>query len=440
MKIDFEAFNVELCANSLALLETWIPGGNVVNGEYEVLNPMRADNNLGSFKINLETGRWFDFATKDKGGDLISLYAYLNKIKQFEAAKELKGGDFREIEYKPVPKRKTKEKLEQIFQIPKEAWTIAPTEFPKKYANEPWTKFPFVKKWPYHNSDGSVFGYIGRIETPDGKETIPVGYFKTASHSNGEWKFKSFSIPRMLYGLHLLNKRKHAQIFLVEGEKCAEALQEVLGDKAICITWPGGGNTVKFSDFSPLKDRSVIIWPDWDKPGLAVANELKGILIREGVTRVGCLRMDKLKRKPKKGWDCADLIKKHPNKPEKVLKFIKETIEPAFTEFDVDEIFPEDPPKQPEKVENTATVDQEKPLKPAEESDTNVVQGPWDQGQPPPEEEPPEESKIDNAPFRFLGYDHGIYFYLPNESQQVVQLRADQHSRSNLVALASVAF
>jgi hypothetical protein len=42
---------------------------------------------LGSFKINRYNGRWADFATGDKGGDPISLVAYLADISQGGAAR-----------------------------------------------------------------------------------------------------------------------------------------------------------------------------------------------------------------------------------------------------------------------------------------------------------------------------------------------------------------
>ena len=48
----------------------------------------RHDRRPGSFKINL-TGRWSDFATDDKGGDPISLAAYLFGLTQPEAARRL---------------------------------------------------------------------------------------------------------------------------------------------------------------------------------------------------------------------------------------------------------------------------------------------------------------------------------------------------------------
>jgi hypothetical protein len=52
----------------------------------------RADRHRGSFRINLATGRWADFALDDdaaRGGDLISLAAYLFNIRQSEAARGL---------------------------------------------------------------------------------------------------------------------------------------------------------------------------------------------------------------------------------------------------------------------------------------------------------------------------------------------------------------
>jgi hypothetical protein len=54
-----------------------------------VLNPIRADRRLGSFKINVRTGRWADFATGDKGGDPVSLVAYLENVSQPDAARLL---------------------------------------------------------------------------------------------------------------------------------------------------------------------------------------------------------------------------------------------------------------------------------------------------------------------------------------------------------------
>ena len=76
-------------ANINGVLARFLPGGKVIRGDYVALNPTRADRHLGSFRINLKSGRWADFATHDRGGDLISLIAYLGDLSQYEAASGL---------------------------------------------------------------------------------------------------------------------------------------------------------------------------------------------------------------------------------------------------------------------------------------------------------------------------------------------------------------
>lgn len=80
-------------AAALPRLETlcqhWLPNGRREGREYVALNPMRHDRSLGSFRINLMTGRWADFASSDRGGDPVSLYAFLNSVRQVEAARQL---------------------------------------------------------------------------------------------------------------------------------------------------------------------------------------------------------------------------------------------------------------------------------------------------------------------------------------------------------------
>ena len=85
--IDFAAIKHAALQRALPLLRAWLPYGQ--GDEYVACNPTRADNNPGSFKVNLKTGAWSDFATNDKGGDLISLFAYLRNMSQGNAAREL---------------------------------------------------------------------------------------------------------------------------------------------------------------------------------------------------------------------------------------------------------------------------------------------------------------------------------------------------------------
>jgi len=75
-----------------SILARLLPNGRVVGGEYLALNPRRADTHLGSFKVRktgARAGCWSDFATRDHGGDPVSLVAYVANVSQAEAARLL---------------------------------------------------------------------------------------------------------------------------------------------------------------------------------------------------------------------------------------------------------------------------------------------------------------------------------------------------------------
>ena len=88
-RLDFPAINRAALASLLALLRRWLPDGQLMGREYEARNPRRADRRPGSFKVNVNTGKWADFATGDKGGDVVSLAAYLSGAGQADAARAL---------------------------------------------------------------------------------------------------------------------------------------------------------------------------------------------------------------------------------------------------------------------------------------------------------------------------------------------------------------
>jgi putative DNA primase/helicase len=87
--IDFPA--VKLAANRAIdmLLSRWLPGGRRQGVEYVVKNPTRSDSKPGSFSINLKTGVWSDFATGERGGDMIDLLVYLIGKAPLDAAREI---------------------------------------------------------------------------------------------------------------------------------------------------------------------------------------------------------------------------------------------------------------------------------------------------------------------------------------------------------------
>lgn len=89
--IPFRAINEAALPKLESILRRWLAGGQRKGREYVALNPTRRDRHLGSFRINLDTGRWSDFATGDRGGDVISLIAYIDRLRQTDAARRLAG-------------------------------------------------------------------------------------------------------------------------------------------------------------------------------------------------------------------------------------------------------------------------------------------------------------------------------------------------------------
>jgi hypothetical protein len=85
-RVDFDRVNAAALRNAEAVIRGLLPDGRREGVEYVARNPTRDDGRPGSFKINVTTGRWGDFATGDRGKDLVSLAAYVAGLPQREAA------------------------------------------------------------------------------------------------------------------------------------------------------------------------------------------------------------------------------------------------------------------------------------------------------------------------------------------------------------------
>ena len=88
-KIAFRRIADAALGHADAIVQRWLPDGGREGQEWVARNPKRADRRPGSFKVNLHTGRWGDFSTGDKGGDLVALAAFLFSLNQADAAKRV---------------------------------------------------------------------------------------------------------------------------------------------------------------------------------------------------------------------------------------------------------------------------------------------------------------------------------------------------------------
>ena len=87
-RVDFTRINRVALSNAEAVLRGLLPDGHRDGREWLARNPRRAHvpRRLGTFKVNLDTGVWKDFANGDGGADLVSLAAHVAALGQRDAA------------------------------------------------------------------------------------------------------------------------------------------------------------------------------------------------------------------------------------------------------------------------------------------------------------------------------------------------------------------
>jgi putative DNA primase/helicase len=288
MSLDFAGINARLLASAEHYVQQWIPGGKLQGAEYVVTNPKRADGHKGSFKINCDEGVWKDYASGDGGADLISLYAWLNNLKQGEAARTLMA-ELGMIEDKARPSLKggssspgaAAGEPEKKRGRPK--WTpIIPAR--PAGAEPPAEHFKMGKpstRWEYRTADGALFGYVYRFDPPgERKQIMPVVWARNES-GREEWRWLGFPKPRPLYGIDQALHFDGSPIIVTEGEKAADAAKRLMPDY-VAITSQGGSKAPKESDWSLLKNRDVLIWPDNDPEGFAYAAYVAEVLQAQG--------------------------------------------------------------------------------------------------------------------------------------------------------------
>ncbi|MBS1164723.1 MAG: hypothetical protein H6R00_748 [Proteobacteria bacterium] len=158
--------------------------------------------------------------------------------------------------------------------------------------------------WKYVDAQGRMLGAIARFDRAGdtlSKQVLPITYCQ-GTGGRREWRAKGFPTPRPLFGLDALASRPDAPVIVVEGEKTAAAASKRFGD-FVATTSPGGSKAARKADWSPLKGRRVVIWPDADAPGAAYAVDVAELAQAAGAASVATV---KLPAGLPTGWDLAD--------------------------------------------------------------------------------------------------------------------------------------
>ena len=210
-KIAFKRIADAALSHADTLVRRWLPDGRREGPEWIALNPTRSDGRKGSFKINLTTGMWSDFAVGDAGGDLVALAAYLFcRGKQGEAhavrvaarcwgSSRMSSDPFAPIGGAPKKAASTKPpKGSVVMPVPPDA-SPAPTQHP--------TLGTPSAIWTYRNAAGATLGFACRFDPIGGKQFRPLTLWRLADGTL-KWQWESWPTPRPLYGLQEIAARR----------------------------------------------------------------------------------------------------------------------------------------------------------------------------------------------------------------------------------------
>lgn len=232
-----------------------------------------------------------DFASGAKGGDIIDLYRHNSGNSTIEAAKYLQ----------ETYTGKTAEPITYAQKQPREQYKFIKP--PKDAAPPDFSRYNNV--YTFRDTDGHALFYVARRNNPDGSKTIhPYSFTDT-----GFWVPKIWPKNRPLYELDAITKLPDKKVLIVEGEKAADAALRFMPESYVVTTWTGGANAIDRTDWSTLKGRDVLLWPDFDQPGIKAMNTIAGVLapIANEIKLIDLAGIsDPENYSP--GWDAADAL------------------------------------------------------------------------------------------------------------------------------------
>ncbi|WP_424894680.1 phage/plasmid primase, P4 family [Tepidimonas sp. HKU79] len=265
-----EAVRAALLARLESVLFTLFPAGKKRRGKFVIGDVLGSPGD--SLEVVLDgdkAGLWTDRA-EGSGGDVFHLIgAHFGVDVQ---------GDFARV-------------LDLAEELVGRALTAPPRKAAKKASID--DLGPATAKWDYLDAQGQLIAVVYRYDPPGRKKEFRPWDARRRKMAPPE--------PRPLYnqpGIH-----NAAQVVLVEGEKCAQALI----DAGVCATTAmhGANAPVDKTDWTPLAGKAVLIWPDRDKPGWEYAVQAAQAILSAGAKSCHILYPPE---EAAEGWDAADAV------------------------------------------------------------------------------------------------------------------------------------
>lgn len=266
-----ETLRLDLLARIEPVLATLFPAGKKRRGRFLIGDVLGSPGDSLEVVLDGEkAGLWTDRATGDGGDifDLIAGYLALSVQSDFnrvlDAAADLLG------RAREMPVRRSGKKDVPVDELG-----------------------PATAKWDYLNAAGHLIAVVYRYDPPGQKKQFRPWDAKRRKMAPPD--------PRPLYNQPEMTSA--AQVVLVEGEKCAQALIDF--GTAATTAMHGANAPVDKTDWSPLSGKAVLIWPDRDKPGWEYAAQAAQAVLAAGAK--SCHILYPPEDAPE-GWDAADAI------------------------------------------------------------------------------------------------------------------------------------
>ncbi|TDQ41881.1 phage/plasmid primase, P4 family [Tepidicella xavieri] len=266
-----EELRVGLIAGLSSVLATLFPAGKRRRGKFLIGDVLGSPGDSLEIVLDGEkAGLWTDRATGDGGDifDLIAAHLGIDVLSDFprvlDEASDLLGRS------RSAPVRKASKKGMPVDELG-----------------------PATAKWDYLDAAGRLIAVVYRYDPPGQKKQFRPWDARRRKMTPPE--------PRPLYNQPGMISA--AQVVLVEGEKCAQALIDA---GFVATTAMHGANApVDKTDWSPLAGKAVLIWPDRDKPGWEYAVQAAQAVLAAGAKSCHILYPPE---EAAEGWDAADAV------------------------------------------------------------------------------------------------------------------------------------
>jgi len=161
----------------------------------------------------------------------------------------------------------------------------------------------FEASYCYRNESGQALLYVLRYRKPDGDKRFQPQTWRHPPGQREKCQWAPYAPPGKLplYGLDRL--RGATRVLLLEGEKAADAAQQIpLAEGTAAVGFQGTGKVGR-TDFAPLGGLPVVGWPDHDDAGHDAMRDALVAALKAGAASASMVRVP---AGFPPGWDLAD--------------------------------------------------------------------------------------------------------------------------------------